>query len=349
MNPRVETSPSGRYTLTISSVETQPGCWKYTMGIVHRTLSDGGNLDLLARVDRNYSSFPFLWIEDHPNGHDYLVCGADYQGQTVIELGTRADVAPPEPCALRRDFLPEEAKQGHGFCWVEYKFDREAQVLVANGCIWAAPFEYRFYDFSDPMNGGWPEISLPDNCIYDEGVEPIFQSDGTILCFEQREDEDTEEKSVVATQTYRREGLRLVLVSEWVDDAEKVRRAEAAARKLAYEAAWEEYKQTDPLYLLVATRRAADGFLDDYIGVGVTYDGWCPDFSGREGRICCRLADKKSHGVVIDLEWGRKTAPIKLIVWPDDGQPTPRWFPHSVEGMAEAFDAAKAALPKEKT
>lgn len=120
---KTETSPSGKYSLTISTIETKPGCWDYTCGVVK-----AGDREI-STVKRNYSSFPFLWIEDHPNGHDYLVCGENYQGQTVIELDT----------GKRRDFLPEEAKKGHGFCWGSCTFDRTTMMLVVCGCIWACP------------------------------------------------------------------------------------------------------------------------------------------------------------------------------------------------------------------
>src|SRR6185312_13000866 len=94
--------------------------------------------------------FVFSFVEDHPNGHPYLVTGADYQGQTVIELDT----------GRRRDFIPDAAKDGVGFCWTDHRFDPSTQLLIVEGCIWAAPFEYRFYDFSDPMEKGWPELEF---------------------------------------------------------------------------------------------------------------------------------------------------------------------------------------------
>lgn len=60
-------SPSEQYELTIESRPTTPGCW-------------------------------------NPKG-PLLVCGADYQGQTVIELATGA----------RRDFVPKAASSSASF------------------------------------------------------------------------------------------------------------------------------------------------------------------------------------------------------------------------------------------
>src|SRR3989304_5557024 len=132
MDPeKIEVSPSKRYELLLSTSETKRGFWNCTHATVWR------GKELVAKVYRNYPSFPFLWIEDHPNSHDYLVCGENYQGQTVIELDTNA----------RRDFLPDEAKEGFGFCWNAYEFDRASQILAVKGCIWGAPYQYRFYDF----------------------------------------------------------------------------------------------------------------------------------------------------------------------------------------------------------
>jgi hypothetical protein len=129
-------SPSGKYKLVVTPFETSPGSWAYTQGLVFVLGQDTP----IAEIQRNYSSFQFLWVEGHPKG-DFLVGGEDYQGQTVIELGS----------GKRLDFLPSAAEQGHGFCWVEMQFDPTAQLVIVAGCIWACPFEYRFYDFSDPM------------------------------------------------------------------------------------------------------------------------------------------------------------------------------------------------------
>lgn len=139
-------SPTGKYRLVVSSFSTGRGTWDYAQGEVYRTAS----ADPIAVVQRNFDWFPFLFVEAHPNGHDYLVCGEDYQGQTVVELDT----------GRRRDHLPDEAKDGIAFCWAEMRFEPSAVMLVVEGCIWACPYEFRFFDFSDPMSG-WPEIEAP--------------------------------------------------------------------------------------------------------------------------------------------------------------------------------------------
>jgi len=162
-----ETSPSGRYRLVIDSYGTKKGCWNYSRGRVY----EGDKL--IEDVMRNYSQFPFAWMEDHPNGHSYLICGADYQGQTFIELDT----------GKRKDFLPEAAAEGHGFCWVSHEVLDDGVTLLVEGCIWAGPYEYRLYDVSNPMNG-WPQLKFPKEAGYlyvDEHTNMTLMGDGLIV------------------------------------------------------------------------------------------------------------------------------------------------------------------------
>lgn len=310
-------SPNGKYTLEIENIPTKPGCWDRTVGKIS---CDGKPL---TEVRRNYSSFPFLWVE-HPNGHEYLICGENYQGQTVIELDT----------LKRRDFLPPEAKQGAGFCWVDYTFHAKTQMLVVSGCIWACPYEFRFYDFSDPM-GGWSEIEV-ENGVDADHKAPEISDDGTVIVFESRMtfesiDDDNEDRyEVVASRTLKRNGLKFDLVSSWIDSEEVVRREEAEKAYIAWDEAWKKYKAEDPMYLRVVERIKRDGFdpiVFGSVSVGSTYDGWCSHWKGQEGRVCCRIRKN------ISLEWGRESAPVKLIVNGKDF-----WFEHSVQGIDQAFD-----------
>jgi hypothetical protein len=171
-------SPSGKYKLVVTPYSTKAGSWNYTQGLVYAIGSDTP----IAEVQRNYSNFFFEFVEDHPNDHAYLVCGEDYQGQTVIELDT----------GRRRDFLPKEADDGVGFCWAQYTFDKATQILVVDGCYWACPYEYRFFDFSDPM-AGWPEIES-EVMIDVDAKPPTIEPDGTIKAYLTHNDEDSDEE-----------------------------------------------------------------------------------------------------------------------------------------------------------
>lgn len=334
------TSPSGKYVLQVTSRATKPGCWNYTTGEVTR--ADTG--EAIVSVDRNYSSFPYAWVEGHSNGHDYLVCGANYQGQTVIELDT----------GTRKDFLPETAKQGHGFCWVQYSYNADLKILVVSGCIWACPYETRFYDFADPM-GGWEELQFPEGMYADDcEKDPEITPDGKIRIFETRcfnedeEGEDDEIRVVVAHTTYQREGMKLLFVEKWVEPKEQIRRDERDAANARYEAAWEEYKQTDPFYLRFKERFKEAGIPVEF---GVVSRGWChsnwsPTYTGSDSRICVDLArGKMVNGVKmsIEIQWGQKEAPILLQIYRDSVKEE-TWYERSMENFDRAFDTGLKLL-----
>jgi hypothetical protein len=330
-------SSSGQYKLVIASYETKPGCWSYIQGKVFKLGSDAP----IAVVNRNYSAFPYTFVEGHPNGHDYLVCGEDYQGQTVIELDT----------GKRRDFLPEEAEEGFGFCWADSTFDAGSQMLVVCGCHWACPYEFRFFDFSNPMEG-WPEIEA-EGGVEEDSKYPTIEPDGTIKCYQtERAECDHDDcpdhckqkpRVDAATKTFRREGMKLVLVEEWVSEQEKKVRADREEGNRKYEQWKEDFKATDPLYLAYI-ELVKDPALspEDHSGLGVTYDNWCPHFTGREKRWCRRIHYKAKS--TIDLEWACETGPIKLVIYRDGKHVEDKWFEHSAAAMAEAFAYAKQVL-----
>ena len=135
-------SPSGRYELQIVARIPRRG-WEYSEGTVR---DRGGNS--IAVIRRNYPQFPFAWCEDHPSGHDLLICGEDYQGQTIIELDT----------GERTGYLPGAAESGHGFCWTKQYVAPDKTVLIVDGCNWACPYELVAFDFSQPMQLPYPEL-----------------------------------------------------------------------------------------------------------------------------------------------------------------------------------------------
>lgn len=345
-------SPSGRYKLVVTNFTTGPGTWNVTEGKVFRVDSDTP----IASIRRNYSAFPYLFIEQHANGHDYLIGGENYQGQTIIELDT----------GVKRGLLPEEAKQGHGFCWGGYTYDPTTQLLLVDGCFWACPYEYRFYDFSDPVNKGWPQLELVpqdeetgDGCLDADRKKPTFEQDGTIVWYQTKygkpgdeddyEDEDDDgnkrEQRIVATRTFKREGLKLTEISFWVSDAEQEYRTQQAEACRKYEEWHDNYKKTDPLYLRVKelTKEVPFKPLSHY-SHGVTHDTWCPDFKERETRVCLDILESKTHRVSIEI--AAKTGPVKLILVDRKADQSKEQFfmEHSVESVDKAFAAARAYL-----
>lgn len=331
-------SPSGKYKLEFVPIATKGGCWSYTQGKVFRV----GSEEPIGVIQRNYSSFPYLFIEDHPSGHDFFLGGEDYQGQSVIDLTT----------GERRDFLPEDAKEGCGFCAAAFLFDAKSQTMTIHGCIWACPFEFRFYDFSNPMQG-WPELTLEGGWFDSDARDPTFNDDGTIVTYQSESPTEEEEAAteedidrstlpIAASKTVRREGDKLVLVSEYVSEKEVKIRAERAEANRLYEEKLAKFRAEDPLYLKYSELHK-DPVWSEYRGdwVGVTHDAWCPDFKERERRMGRDIYDQ--DGLRISLEWGTVTGPIKVQTFGDKAYT--RFYPHSVEAMEEAFAFARSLLP----
>lgn len=334
-------SPSGKYKLVVSRFTTGPGSWNYSQGVVYRKDDDKP----IATVQRNYGAFPNLFVEGHPKG-DFLVCGEDYQGQTVIELDT----------GKRRDLMSDGSDKGWGFCWASYQYNAPNQVLVVCGCHWACPYEHRFYDFSDPMSG-WPEIEPEERVDADEQKDPELDPDGTMRAFMTRytdddeDDEETDEEAakkphapiVDVVRTYKREGLKFKLVEEWVSDYEKDRRVKREEAEKRYQEWTANFKATDPLYLAYAELVKDPGLSpEEYMSIGQTYDGWGGEWKGHERRWCRRIITHKGKtGPTVDLEWAVETGPIKLVLYRDGKSAGDKFYPHSVEGMRQAFADAK--------
>lgn len=323
-------SPSEKYKLETSHGDT----WA-SKGTVTR-VSDGKEI---AVVERNYQAFPFCWIEGHANGHDYLLCGSDYQSHTVIELDTGA----------RRDTPMEGKEHGHGFCMASAEYNAEWKVVVVDGCVWAAPYEFRLYDFADPM-GACPQLEMtgpPDAEAWAESDTRLPEFDGDTVLFFQSSTGDGDIEATegaptaAAVKVFRREGpAKLVYVEERVTPAEQeVRRKHAEARD-RYEAKIKAFRTEDPLYLLYKELLATAPFQpEEYESHGVTFRAWCPHWAGYEMRWCRSI--HKAEGLSIDLEWAITTGPIKLTLYPGGTTTTTEFFPHTTDGMREAFARAQ--------
>ena len=143
-------SPSGLYKLQIFEYASyRENYGNYSRGIVSE-ISSG---KIIADVKRNYGHFWHSWIE-HPNGNEYLLCGEDYQGYSVVNL-TQANY---RACLPDEEFL---------FCWVAVYPSPDKLMLAVDGCIWACPYEIVFYDFREPDNIPYKElgrVDLPNEC-----------------------------------------------------------------------------------------------------------------------------------------------------------------------------------------
>lgn len=350
-DPKEILTSSGKYKLVVTSFTSGPGTWAVTEGKVFKADSDTP----IASIRRNYTAFPYCFIEGHANGHDYLIGGEDYQGQTVIELDT----------GKRRELLPEEAKEGHGFCWGHYSYNAASQLLLVDGCYWACPYEHRFYDFSDPMSG-WPLLELVPqdeedgyNYLEADRKEPTFEPDGTIVWYQTKygepgdeldgdDEEDAEGKPRrirdVATRTFKRDGLKLVEVASWVSEDEQKIRKEREESNALWEAWLTNYKATDPLYVRMTKLCAEAPFKPvNSMSIGQTHDRWCPDFKGNESRMCRDI--HRDGKRLITMEIAAKTGPVKLVMNAGQAKSTELFFmEHSVESVDRAFEAAREFL-----
>lgn len=330
-------SESGKYRMVFTPFGTG---WGYMQGEIFRVGEDTP----IATVQRNYRAFPHLVIENHPSGHDFWVAGEDYQGQTVIDLTT----------GQRKDFLPKEAGQGHGFCWSSRRFDATTQILIVAGCYWACPYEYRFYDFSDPMEKGWPQLKLMDQ--EGEGEETWADDDetwptivdGVITVFQSKDDDENEEseeendkpRQVVAWTKFRRDGDVLAHIEHWVHADEQKRRDEQEESNRRWEEGVRKFRAEDPMYLEMKSLLVPEWKADSYDSFGQVHKGWFDGFDGSDATANKRIVSKY-NGYTVDLAWGRTIAPIVLTTFKDGKTLGKKGFPRSVEGMREAFAYTK--------
>ena len=152
-------SPCKKYVLDIYKYPTHEGKSNYKEGVVTR-LSD--NKEIVS-IKRNYSSFPFKFI------NDYLICGEDYQGYTIVDLDKEEQSI----------YFPDAGFKGHGFCWASI-YGVTNNKLVVEGCYWGAPYEVVLYDFTNPL-----VLPLPELERLDVDIEGEVKLNGNILTVEQ--------------------------------------------------------------------------------------------------------------------------------------------------------------------
>lgn len=137
---RIE-SPSGKYILQITPcVFGLHRNWAYTLGDVF-SKSMGGEIQI-AQVLRDHNVFPYMFCEDHSDGNDYMLCGEDYQGLTVIRLNT----------GERVDFIEKEAESNQGFSWSDCKISDDKTRIAFEGSYWTQGLEIHFRDFRAPFD-----------------------------------------------------------------------------------------------------------------------------------------------------------------------------------------------------
>lgn len=151
---KIIVSPSGVFQFEFHRYSKGPKTWEYSRAIVTR-ISDG---NIIADIKRNYSHFWHTWVK-HPNGNEYLLCGEDYQGYSVVNLTT----------GNYHVYFPETGYKGAGFCWTAVYPSPDGLVLAVDGCYWACPYDLVLYDFREPEKLPYPEIARFDNLDDSDG------------------------------------------------------------------------------------------------------------------------------------------------------------------------------------
>ncbi len=202
-------SPSGRYRLGIQRYRRDSSQWDYACGTVVR-VADGA---VICELKRNIGSFPHTFVTK--GATEYLIAGRSYTSQTIVDLDARREYEPPGP----------QYSDG-GFCWSQCFLSPDGNTLAVDGCVWGAPYQFCFFDFTDPARG-WPALALEGiaRLEFPCDVEPSrWLPDGTFECNLAPDVAEPEERVMLA-----RRGDTMHVVSHWISDAERARRAAEAA------------------------------------------------------------------------------------------------------------------------
>ena len=136
-------SPSGKYKLSIGYYKTKQGCWNYTKGTI-TNLSDNS---IVAEIGRNYGTFHNGFFTK--DNQEWMWTGKTYLSQCFINLETGR---------IHENSESPDIKSS-SFCWTDVHPNTSGTLLAVAGCVWGAPYEIKFYDFSDPSKG-WPHLEL---------------------------------------------------------------------------------------------------------------------------------------------------------------------------------------------
>ena len=354
-------SPSGRFRLMIRHYRTKPNCWEYSRGTVTR-VEDG---EEICDIVRNYGWFVHSFVEKKvPIGgecndcqcdcegcrptechEEWLITGRSYMSQTIVNLET-GDIY--EPAGDQYD--------GFAFCWAQHSLSPDGNTLMVDGCHWACPYEFRFYDFTDPSKG-WPELKICKDgeetyLDADSKKPPVWKEDGTFECYEVREiykplnkdwnemtskeiesvpsgqgDElpDTE-NVVVAKRVLKRIGDRMEIVEDWVSESELAHCAECLEANRKFDEYVKNFKANDRIYLAMK-RGLSRGFLPATWG---EWWGW----KGDERTIGKFF---EAGGKRAELRWGTEAGPITVTA----GSSEKLEFERSEAGMSAALAAVR--------
>lgn len=297
-------SPSGRYHLTVRRYATGPNTWSVSRGVVRR-VADG---KLICDITRNLHSFHHTFVTK--DGDEWLITGRSYMSQTLVNLDRGEEHEPPG-----------DHHESTAFCWAKVMLSPDGRTLAVEGCHWACPYEYRFFDFSSPANG-WPELTIEGGGI-EVGSElpPRWREDGAFECY------DTEGGKLVARTALRRDGDSMRALESWIDPAERERRDEAA-RTENEDAQWfADFRAADDLYRTIQAAIERLSLPEECVFWGQ---------SGKNREIICYFR-RGAPRASADLRWGTERGPISVQLYDSTGNRGERIeLEHSVEAMERA-------------
>lgn len=156
-------SPLGKYTidLTLYRVEDLDRPFYSVVEIIKK--SDG---DRVGKIIRNEADFPFLFIEDHKDGKDYLICAEDYQGFTVINITD----------GKKYDYVAEKAKRGLSLRITDFFVSQNKENLAIEGHTKSRPMdvvetdEIHFYRINDISKLPYQEVDKRITFAYDKVI-----------------------------------------------------------------------------------------------------------------------------------------------------------------------------------
>ncbi len=300
MSVELVTSPSGRYQLAIHDLERE------SRGVVTR-LSDGA---VVCDLTRNYGMFHHTFVTK--DGRDFLIAGRSYMSQTIVDLDRGAEYEPPG-----------DQEDGMAFIWVACFLSPDGTTLAVDGCIWACPYELRFFDFTDPA-AGWPELRADTLDAPSDARPPAWLDARTIDVHHHDHDQQPHERTRL-----ERRGDEMVVVEHWLSDEEQARRAEAARRSAELDAWWTTFRTSDPMYLRLVELVRSHALPGDTL-------------EGRPGahRIVqyFRRVDPKASA---DLHWDIEPATIGVQLYDAAGN---RAQEHRFAGTLEGIEAAIAVI-----
>ena len=303
-------SPSGRHLLTIRVYSSRPGACDHTRGTVTRAV-DGTEV---CDIKRTHDVFHHAFVTK--DGRELLVSGRSFTSQTIVDLDRGAVYESPGD--------PADAE---GFCWTWASLSPDGNTLAVDGCHWACPYQYRFYDFTDPARG-WPQLPIDDDSWIDADNrhDPRWVGPDTFECYQHAGPLEPGEapRPDICTRV-RRDGGQMVVVERSISEHEQERRRMQAATEAAHRMWWEAFTQEEPMYLRMVEAIREHGLPDE------------PDLVPADRHVVkwFRRAEPKAAA---DLRWDTDERLLYVRVYYERGEAAHDIsFEHSVEGMSRAI------------